>query len=170
MSELRYRDGRPGDGAKLSELFCAMFAATFGHLYAEADLAAFLCKMDEDAFEGELADGAFAFRLAEADGRLAGYAKIGPNALPGEAPSGTLELYQLYVRSEWHGEGVAPKLMSWAMAEARQRGATHLALSVYVDNHRARRFYERYGFAEVGRYEFLVGKHVDDDRIMRVKL
>ena len=170
MTVLTYRAGRAGDGAILSDLFCEMFAATFGHLYAESDLASFLCKMDEGAFEGELADPAFAFRLAEADGKLAGYAKIGPNALPGDHPSGTLELYQLYVRSEWHGAGVARTLMDWAMAEAGARGAAHLALSVYVDNHRARRFYERYGFEEVGAYEFMVGNHADDDRIMRVAL
>jgi GNAT superfamily N-acetyltransferase len=167
---IAYRDGRPGDGAALSELFCESFAATFGHLYAAADLAAFLCKMDADAFEGELASDAFAFRLAEEAGRLAGYAKLGPNDLPGEAPERTLELYQLYLRAGWHGTGVAQCLMDWALREARRRGASHLQLSVFVDNHRARRFYEHFGFAEVGKYVFMVGKHADDDRIMRLKL
>ena len=45
-----------------------------------------------------------------------------------------------------------------------------MTLSVYVDNHRARRFYEKRGFEEVGQYKFMVGNHEDDDRIMRVKL
>ena len=167
---ITYRDGRPCDGPGLSELFCESFAATFGHLYAEADLAAFLCKMDSDAFEGELASADFAFRLAEDGGRLAGYAKLGPNDLPGKAPPQTLELYQLYLRAGWHGTGVAQRLMDWVIAEARRRGASHLQLSVFVDNHRARRFYEKYGFAEVGNYVFMVGTHEDDDRIMRLKL
>ena len=35
---------------------------------------------------------------------------------------------------------------------------------------RARRFYERYGFEEVGKYVFMVGNHADDDRIMRLTL
>lgn len=165
-----YRDGRPGDGPALSGLFCESFAATFGHLYAEADLAAFLCKMDADAFAGELASDAYAFRLAEADGRVAGYAKLGPNDLPGAAPERTLELYQLYLRARWHGTGVAQCLMDWVIGEARRRGASHLQLSVFVDNHRARRFYQKYGFAEVGQYVFMVGTHEDDDRIMRLEL
>ncbi len=101
-----YRDGRPGDGAKLSKLFCEAFAATFGHLYAEEDLAAFLCQKEEAAFEAELTDPDFAFRLAEDDGVLAGYAKIGPNDLPGEAPDDTLELHHLYMLPGWHGTGV----------------------------------------------------------------
>ena len=167
---ITYRDGRPGDGEALSKLFCESFAATFGHLYSEKDLAAFLCEKEAAAFEGELASSAFAFRLAEDDGVLAGYAKLGPNDLPGDAPPATLELYQLYVLEPWQGEGVGAALMDWTMNEARRRGATHLTLSVYVDNHRARRFYEKRGFEEVGKYTFMVGEHEDDDRIMRVKL
>ena len=40
-------------------------------------------------------------------------------------------------------------------------------LSVYVDNHRARRFYARNGFEDRGRYAFMVGAHADEDRLMR---
>lgn len=167
---LACRDGRPGDGAALSALFCKAFAETFGHLYSAANLAAFLCDKEEAAFERELADPAFAFRLACDGGTLAGYAKLGPNDLPGEAPAATLELYQLYVLAPWHGSGVGAALMDWTLGEAGRRGATHLQLSVFVDNHRARRFYERYGFAEVGRYTFMVGEHEDDDRILRLAL
>ena len=167
---VRYRDGRPDDGAALSKLFCESFAATFGHLYAQKDLAAFLCDKDEAAFERELADPAFAFRLAHEGDTLAGYAKLGPNDLPGDASEATLELYQLYVLPPWHGTGVAAALMDWTLAEARARGATHLQLSVYVDNRRARRFYEKRGFVEVGAYVFMVGDHEDDDRIMRLAL
>ena len=43
-------------------------------------------------------------------------------------------------------------------------------LSVYVDNHRARRFYERYGFEEIGTYAFMVGNHADEDHLMRLVL
>ena len=40
--------------------------------------------------------------------------------------------------------------MDWALDEARRRGVDELYLTVYIDNHRARRFYERYGFEAVG--------------------
>jgi ribosomal protein S18 acetylase RimI-like enzyme len=57
--------------------------------------------------------------------------------------------------------------MQWVLKEAARRGAQELVLSVFVDNHRARRFYERYGFEAVGRYDFMVGTHADEDLILR---
>jgi ribosomal protein S18 acetylase RimI-like enzyme len=60
--------------------------------------------------------------------------------------------------------------MDWAIDEALRRGAAELYLTVYVHNHRARRFYDRYGFEAVGRYDFMVGNHVDEDVVMRKRL
>ena len=57
--------------------------------------------------------------------------------------------------------------MRWALREAADRGARELILSVFVDNHRARRFYERYGFEVVGKYDFMVGTHADEDLILK---
>lgn len=166
---IAFRDGRPGDGAPVADLFRDSFVATFGHLYSDEDLGTFLAGVHPQAFEAELADPHFAFRLAEEDGALAGFAKLGPDDLPGATP-GSIELYQLYVLEPWQGRGIAAALMDWAIRESRQRGAAELRLTVYIDNHRARRFYARYGFAEVGKYVFMVGKHADDDRIMRLEL
>ncbi len=118
----------------------------------------------------QLRDPAFAVRLAEADGSAAGYAKLGPLRLPVEPPGPALELRQLYVDKRWRGAGIAPALMDWTIAEARERGAAELYLSVYTRNPRARRFYDRYGFEEVGPYRFMVGKQADEDVIMRLEL
>ena len=48
--------------------------------------------------------------------------------------------------------------------------ADELYLTVFIENHRARRFYDRYGFEAVGRYDFMVGNHADEDIIMRKRL
>ncbi|MDQ3143317.1 MAG: GNAT family N-acetyltransferase [Pseudomonadota bacterium] len=165
-----YRGGKPGDGAAVADLFRQSFIATFAQLYAAEDLDAFLAAVTAEAFEAELGSPDFIFRLAEDGGALSGFAKLGPDTLPGEPLPGTIELYQLYVLEPWKGMGIAQQLMDWAIAEARRRGARHLTLTVYIDNHRARRFYEKYGFEEVGKYVFMVGNHADDDRIMRLAL
>lgn len=167
---IAYRDGEAGDSAAVGALFHQGFIDTFGRLYDPKDLAAFFDRFTPDAWRAELADPGFAFRLAEDGGSLAGYVKLGPVSLPVETERPAIELRQLYVLTPWQGAGIAPVLMDWAMAEARRRGADELYLSVFIDNRRARRFYANYGFEAVGRYDFMVGTHADEDIIMRLKL
>jgi ribosomal protein S18 acetylase RimI-like enzyme len=74
------------------------------------------------------------------------------------------------VLSDWHGLGVADRLMSWALATAASDQAPEVYLTVFDHNERAKRFYRRYGFAEVGRCTFALGDRIDDDRIWRRRL
>jgi GNAT superfamily N-acetyltransferase len=165
-----YRDATTQDAAALAKLGAESFTATFGHLYAPDDLALFLQNHTPAAWAAELANPAFAVRIAEAEGTPIGFAKLGPPQLP-FTPTGTpAELRQLYVLAPWHGAGVAAALMEWVIATARSRGADELFLSVFTDNHRARRFYARYGFEAVGTYAFMVGTHADEDIVMRLAL
>jgi len=167
---INYRDGRPEDGAALDRLFDTVFCETFGHLYRAEDLKTFLTSYGLSDWEGDLADPAFAFRVAEADGEVAGYVKLGPLEIPVETSRPALLLDQIYVDKQHHGAGIASALMDWAFHEARDRGAEELYLTVFIDNHRARRFYDRYGFEAVGRYDFMVGEQADHDVIMRKTL
>lgn len=164
---ISYRHATAGDAATLDRLFEVSFCDTFAHLYRAEDLDAFLASFGIADWEAQLDDPAFAFRIAEADGVAAGYVKLAPMKLPVATSGRPLVLDQLYVLKEHHGTGIARALMDWAIEEARRRGAEELYLTVYIDNHRARRFYDRYGFAAVGRYDFMVGNHVDEDIIMR---
>ena len=170
MSGLAYRDAGAEDAALIADLFARSFCETFAHLYRPEDLAAFLDKARAEDFAAELADPSFDFRIAEADGAAAGFAKLGTPSLPVATPPDTLELWQLYVLHAWQGTGAGPALFDWAAGCARERGARHLQLTVFVDNHRAKAFYDRRGFAEVGRYDFMVGGHADQDIILRAAL
>jgi ribosomal protein S18 acetylase RimI-like enzyme len=165
-----YRNATIDDAPAIGALFRQGFIDTFGHIYDPKDLAAFFEDFTLAAWQMELADSDFAFRLAEEDGVLAGYAKVSSVSLP-VAPAGpSAELRQLYVLKDWHGSGIARALMDWVIAEARGRGAAELYLSVFTENHRARSFYARYGFEGVGPYVFMVGNHADQDILMRLKL
>lgn len=170
MGAVAYRAAAAADAALMAGLGSDTFTETFGHLYAPDDLAAFLVTHSEGRWREELADPGFAVRLAQAEGRAIGFAKVGPPSLPFEVDGPTAELRQLYVLKPWQGCGVAGELIAWALAEARRRGAEQLFLSVFVDNPRARRFYARHGFEEVGRFDFMVGSHADEDIVMRLKL
>lgn len=166
-----YRDALPADGAELAQVARRCFTETFGNLYRQEDLATFLdAAFGATGLPSQLSDPAYAVRLATQDGAIVGFCKIGPVVFPGDWPENAIELHQLYILGPWQGEGVAPVLMDWALGSARARGAREIILSVYIDNHRARRFYDRYGFVEIGQYTFMVGDQPDDDRLMRLEL
>ena len=162
------------DADALSAMAQASFCATFAHMhYPPGDLAQFLDEaMSPARYAAQIADPAFALRIAkDGEGRIIAFIKLGPNDLPltpGEPErDATWELHQLYLREEAKGTGISDALMAWAVGEARARGAAALYLSVFVENHRARAFYARHGFTEVGKNPFRIGTVVDDDRVWR---
>lgn len=167
---ISFRNATPVDAAALAELGAQTFTHTFGHLYQPNDLDLFLQNHSPENWEKELADPAFEIRVAEQDGQMVGYIKLGPPHLPFEPRGEAAELRQLYVVEEVKGQGVADALMHWVIERARDRRADHLYLSVFTENHRARRFYERYGFEPEGTYAFMVGNHADEDIVMRLQL
>lgn len=165
---------RRADAEALSRFAEAAFTRTFGSLYDPADLRDFLAGWNPPGrLLVELEDPEWAVALVRgSDATIIGFAKTGPVDLdlPEGSPAGpAVELHQLYVAEEAKGSGVADALMDWALAWARERAA-FLYLSVFTENPRAQSFYRRYGFVDVGRNPFRVGKHVDEDRIWRLKL
>lgn len=164
---ITYRDATPADALPLKALFAESFVETFGHLYRQSDLEEFLATNSDAKWQTNLTDPDVFIHVAEVDGKLAGFVELAPKKLPYETSRPSLELRRLYLRSDVHGLGIADRLMQWVLREASARGAEELILSVYVDNHRARRFYERYGFDVVGKYDFMVGSHADEDLILK---
>jgi GNAT superfamily N-acetyltransferase len=166
---LTFRNATPADAAALAGFFRDSFIATFGHLYAPQDLTAFLDGCPWSAgrrnSRAPISHSAWPSRTV--------CSSASPSSARPRCPArrqNAAELRQLYLAEAVKGAGVGASLMDWALATARARGAAELWLSVYVDNHRARRFYERFGFEDVGRYGFMVGKHEDEDRLMRLAL
>jgi ribosomal protein S18 acetylase RimI-like enzyme len=162
------RRATAADGAAVRALFCKSFTATFGHLYPADELAEFLDGCSEARFIEECSAPDFAVMLGEQDGALLGYCTLGTQDLGMALEPGHWILRQLYLDEPAKGTGLAHALMDWAIAETRARALGHIYLTVWIENHRARRFYERYGFTEVGRYEYRVGSTVDDDRILHL--
>jgi ribosomal protein S18 acetylase RimI-like enzyme len=59
-------------------------------------------------------------------------------------------LWGMYVRTRARGAGLADELMRMLLEEARSRGIEQVILTVAAGNDRARRLYERWGFAVYG--------------------
>lgn len=167
---IAHRVASEDDLPAIDRLFRTGFCDTFAYLYRHEDLDAFLSQFSPDAWLAEHRDARYAFRIAESGGEAVAFVKLGPLTVPVEPAGPALELRQLYVLRPWQGTGIAEELMEWALAEARARGIAELYLTVFTGNHRARAFYRRYGFADVGPYAFMVGGHADEDIIMRLAL
>lgn len=170
-ARVTYRDAAAADAAPLTRHWRETFLATFGHLYPQADIDAYFAHYDEAQTMRELEDPSSRCRLALDADRIIGAAKLGAFKLPVEPVGARVrELHRLYVVEEAKGAGVAAALMEWTIAAARQDGADALYLGVWRHNHRAQRFYARYGFEVVGAYEFVVGATRDPEYVMRKPL
>ena len=166
MSELILRGATAGDIPALSRLGTDSFVAKFGHLYSADDLSAFLTQSyAEPMIAAELANPDRLYRLAEQDGKLLAYCKLGLScSFPQFARgSNVLELKQLYALAEATGMGIGGALMEWAMAEFAARGADEVQISVFSGNLDAQRFYQRFGFEKVADVTFQVGQQLDEE-------
>jgi diamine N-acetyltransferase len=166
---ITYRPLTRDDIPALGKFGAETFMATFGHLYSKENADAFLQKVFSiDGVTQDYETPGIAYWLAENDKGLVGFCKIGPYGLPLPTQGKAEELWQLYVHEEVKGTGVAGHLMEWAIDTFRARDVTKVYLSVWSENFRAQRFYQRYGFAKVGEWDFMVGTQADHDFIYRL--
>lgn len=162
-----------GDVPELAAMGRAWFTASFGHLYAAPDLAAFLAAThDEGVIAQRVADPARAYCLARSDDRLVGYVQLlladgFDHPTSAERP---VTLSQLYCAPGETGRGIGGALMAWTLAAARRHGADEMRLSVWSQNHGAQRFYARHGFVYVADIDFWVGAHRDEEFLYALKL
>lgn len=162
------RAGLASDAPALAELAARTFHETFAADNRPEDMALHIARAYGTTQQGrELGDPAIDTLLAEVAGQLAGYAQLREGAHPacveGDAP---VELWRFYVARAWHGRGVAQALMRAAEAAARKRGGRTLWLGVWERNERAKAFYEKTGFTDVGSQSFLLGTDPQTDRIL----
>jgi diamine N-acetyltransferase len=163
------RRASAADAPSLAAIGRATFAASFGHLYWPADLAAFLAGAYElEKMRRELDDPRCAVWLAEAGSEVVGYAVAGPCDLPHpEVTPACGELKRVYVMPGLQGGGLGSRLMGEALAWLEREGPRRLWIGVWSGNEGAVRLYRRLGFEKVGEYYFQVGEARDREFILR---
>lgn len=137
------------------ETAAALRVAGWRHAYAGLVPRHHLDTMDASAnaaaHRARLASGAdpAVNAVAEAAGGVVGWVCHGP-CRDADQPSGTAELYAVYVRPDLIGTGIGRALWEAALEGARQRGGARMVLWVLKGNAHARRFYERAGCSRDG--------------------
>lgn len=122
-----------------------------------------------ERFGEYLSDPARIVLKAVVDDDIVGYAMLvtgGP--APAAGPHQLVEISKMYVLPGHHGGGVTTALMNAALDRARAEGYAGVWLGVNQENVRARRFYAKHGFTEVGTRTFTVGSQVHHDYVLRL--
>jgi diamine N-acetyltransferase len=156
------------DAEALADLARRTFHDTFAASNDPADMALYLSQaFGIDQQTRELQDRDITTLLVEADGAAIAYAQLRADHVP-ECVVGAnpVELSRFYVSREWHGRGIAQPLMERVKTAARDRGANTIWLGVWERNDRARAFYVKCGFTDVGEHLFLFGTDPQTDRVM----
>ena len=165
---MQIRRAAPVDAATVAGLARQTFFDTFADSNDAKDMALHL----ERAYgptqqEAEINDPAMVTLLVEDAGGPIAYAQLRAAHVPECVnDESAIELWRFYVAREWHGRGVAQALMERVRQEAREKGAKMLWLGVWERNDRARAFYRKCGFVDVGEHVFLFGTDPQTDRVM----
>jgi diamine N-acetyltransferase len=168
MTDLTYRVATIADAAAVAAFGERVFRATFGPYAPAADLDTYCAETyGTEIQRGEIADPDRYVLLAHAAGELAGFGQLRAGnryaCVTGAEP---IELLRFYVDHRWHGRGVAAHLLAELDAEAAARGARTMYLAVFEHNDRARAFYRKHGFVEVGDTPFPLGATMQLDLVM----
>jgi ribosomal protein S18 acetylase RimI-like enzyme len=92
--------------------------------------------------------------VAEADGRLCGYL-LAVFMFSLEHGGMMAEIDEIFVSPDMRSAGVGALMVAGVERDLAGRGLMRFQLQLGVDNHRARRFYERHGFRRRAGYELL---------------
>ena len=165
------RQATVADAEKLAELAARTFYDAFNNMNTPENMEAYMSKaFTVEHLTAELSDARATFLLAEtaeANGAIAGYAKLLADEIPacitGQNP---IELVRLYVDKQYLGSVVGNDLMQASLDEARSLGYRSIYLGVWEHNHRAQSFYFRWNFRVAGNHIFQMGSDAQMDWLM----
>jgi len=169
------RLAEPSDAQALAELAAVTFPLACPPGMPRKDVDAFVAaQLSAERFAEHLTDPG---RLLLVDDPGAGAPLAGYTMVVLAEPSAhdvarsirirpTAELSKCYVRADQQGSGVARALLERTLELAADRGAAGMWLGTNAANARARRFYARAGFVQVGTRRFQVGGRLEDDVVM----
>jgi len=160
------------DAAKVAkfgyEAFIATFVTEFAIPYPESDLKTYMEESySTEKFESWIADPKYDLWVANAaDGTVVGYSASGPCTLPHpDVTESNGELYKLYIDPSYFRTGLAQALYDRADEFLSTTYSGSKFLSVWSENLRAQKFYQKQGYSFLAEYEYPVGTQRDREFI-----
>lgn len=169
QAETLIRPATLDDAVGLADLGALVFRHTYGAAIPPTVLDVYLARTFTPTALGQaLQNGETSYWVATQADRLIGYSKCAITAPPTAVQgANAAELVNLYVHPAYQGCGIGRQLLQQAIQVAAAQHLTTLWLCVWQANQRAIDFYQRYGFAIVGKTEVYVDDVVFEDWIMQ---
>ena len=160
------------DNEMLAALGRKAFFEAFGAYSDPADMQAYLnLAFNPDTIELQLSDPEVTYVVALFNDEPVGYAKLKRNSsVPELKGLKVIQLERIYALRDFIGKKVGKTLMQECVNISIKEGFVRLWLSVWQKNEVAIRFYEKWGFETIGFKQFVIGKEVNDDFVMALKL
>jgi ribosomal protein S18 acetylase RimI-like enzyme len=165
---LTIRQATAADAEVLSELALRIFLDTFGAQNTPEDIALHVERSySRDIQLAEINDPSLTYLIALVDDQAVGFSMIGlPRSESCSRFDAPIELFRFYVDKNWHGKGIARPMMEACEKIARDLGGRTICLSVWLENPRAIRFYDKLGFRKEGTQPYVLGNDVQTDWVM----
>jgi GNAT superfamily N-acetyltransferase len=170
---MRIRTATLDDAAGIAAVHVASWQGTYRGVFPDEvldgpDLPAGRLRLWQRLLGPEAPAGHAAWVAEEPDGQVVGFADVQP-CRDEDADASTGEVLALYALPAAWGTGVGRELMTTAVDGLRQRSFAAATLWVLDSNDRARRFYDRAGFAPDGatKVDTMAGATITEVRYRR---
>ena len=160
------------DLENLQKISIKTFRETFEEVNTEEDMQKYLDEnLSEEKLKFELENPNSEFYFAENDNQILGYLKLNfGNAQTENQGNEALEIERIYVLKEFFSFKIGQILFEKSLEIAKEKSMNFIWLGVWEENHRAIKFYEKNGFKVFGKHKFVLGKDVQTDLMMKLKI
>lgn len=150
--QISFRTATPSDALCIGVLGTQVFLETYAVEGVRPEVAREVLEhFSTETIAALLADPATTFLVAESAGHLVAFAQMTFGAahqlVAAEHP---VEVHRLYVHGRFSGRGIGSALLRRAESLAAEKGASVIWLTAWAENHKARAFYVRQGYQDVG--------------------
>ncbi|MEX0651284.1 MAG: GNAT family N-acetyltransferase [Actinomycetota bacterium] len=150
VGSVAFREAELDDAPAIAEVHVASWRWAYRGQLADETLDALDVAEREVRWREAISDPATIVLVAVVDSSIAGFVSAGPTD-DDDAPPIIGELYAIYLEERVAGSGVGRGLLERAVDGLRSAGFKRASLWVLDSNERARRFYERAGWAWDGK-------------------
>ena len=160
------------DLENLQKISITTFKETFKEVNTEEDMQKYLDEnLSIEKLKTELENVNSEFYFGENNDEILGYLKLNfKDAQTEKLAENHFEIERIYVLKTFLGQKIGQILFDKAIEIGREKNLEYVWLGVWEENHRAIKFYEKNGFEIFGKHDFVLGKDVQTDLLMKMKI